>query len=405
MEDNRKKIIILGGGDNQLPLIIESKKLGYYVILCDFRQENPGKDIADIHYLVNTLNYEEVLDVCKKETPNGIITNSEPAIPIMTKIAAELGLVGNSVKGIETIMSKSQFRHMQENLGLYCPKHILASSIEDILNNIDSLEFPIIIKPCECSGSRGTEKINSFDKTTLENAFNKCKALSRNGKVEIEEFVLMPTLTTIEGDIFINNGIIIWDGLFYTTRPTYAPMVPMTYSIPLYLEENKVEEIKQVLTAIFEDAGIVHGEYNIEGYFNKDNRFFVIEINARQGGHGIPEFINNATGINFDKLLVSTAVGDNSYWENILNYKVQCKNLIKHVVFSDKDGMYCGLNIENIIKDNIVQIKELKSRNEHIEKCINGSSLVAIVDLMFKEAKSQSEVYNKMENLIQVKTQ
>ena len=97
MEDNRKKIIILGGGDNQLPLIIESKKLGYYVILCDFRQENPGKDIADIHYLVNTLNYEEVLDICKKENPNGIITNSEPAIPIMTKIAAELGLVGNSV--------------------------------------------------------------------------------------------------------------------------------------------------------------------------------------------------------------------------------------------------------------------------------------------------------------------
>ena len=158
-------------------------------------------------------------------------------------------------------------------------------------------------------------------------------------------------------------------------------------------------------TSIFQDAGIVHGEYNIEGYFNKDNRFFVIEINARQGGHGIPEFIKNATGINFDKLLVSTAVGDNSYWEFILNNKFQCNNLIKHVAFSSKDGKYLGLKINNEIIENIIQIKELKKKNEFVEKCINGSSLVGIIDLTFKNKESQLKVYNKMEQLIEVQIQ
>ena len=131
-----KKIVILGGGENQLPLLIESKKLGYYIILCDFRSQNPGKHIADIHYLVNTLNYEEVLNVCIKEQPDGIITNSEPAIPIMTKVANKLGLIGNSESGIAAIMSKDKFRALQSKLGHYCPKHILVSSVEDLKEKI-----------------------------------------------------------------------------------------------------------------------------------------------------------------------------------------------------------------------------------------------------------------------------
>lgn len=402
MENHRKKIVILGGGDNQIPLIIEAKELGYYVVLCDFREENPGKELSDIHYLVNTLNYEEVLSVCEKENPDGIITNSEPAVPVMTKIAVKLGLIGNPVEAIETLMSKSKFRALQTNLGLFCPKHILVSSMDEAYNSLDALEFPIIIKPCECSGSRGTVRIDAFDRKLIETAFYECKSLSRNGQVALEEYVIMPSLTTIEGDVFMFNNEIIWDGLFYTTRASYAPMVPMTYSIPLYLENAKINEIKNVLSAIFREAGIVHGEYNIEGYFNNDGRFFVIEINARQGGHGIPEFINEATDINFTKLLVSTAVGDDIYWNYVQNNKFQCRNIIKHVACSDKEGRYLQLKIDDEIKDNVVNIKELKNANEHVDKCVNGTSVVAFVDMVFQSKESQLKVYDRMEHLIQV---
>lgn len=397
-----KKIVILGGGENQLPLLIESKKLGYYIILCDFRSQNPGKHIADIHYLVNTLNYEEVLNVCIKEQPDGIITNSEPAIPIMTKVANKLGLIGNSESGIAAIMSKDKFRALQSKLGHYCPKHILVSSVEDLKEKISDFQYPIIIKPCECSGSRGAKRIDSYNKEEIECAFTECLNFSRNGMVEIEEFVLMPSLTTIEGDVFVHNGTFLWEGIFSTTRASYAPMVPMTYSIPIYLDDMRMDIVKTTILSIFNKVGIVHGEFNIEGYFNKHGDFFLIEINARQGGHEIPQFIEAATSINMTKLLVSTAVGDDSYWNSIFNKKTIIKSRIKHVVYSESDGYYNGIKIDRKIKDYIQSIKEFKNIGDNVIKCTNGTSLIAIIDLAFDDNKSLLQIYDKMENLIKV---
>ena len=82
------------------------------------------------------------------------------------------------------------------------------------------------------------------------------------------------------------------------------------------------------------------GEYNIEGYFNKKGDFFVIEINVRQGGHEIPLLINDYTGIDFCKLLVSTAVRDTDYWEYVKNYERHYRFAIKQTTFSQKAGKY-----------------------------------------------------------------
>lgn len=398
-----KKIMILGGGINQILLLREAKELGYTVILCDFREEIEGKIFADKHYVVNTLSYEQVLNVCRQEKPDGIITNSEPAIPVMTRVANDMGLISNSVEGIDTLMSKSKFRTLQESIGLYSPKHFETSTISDLFTNLSRLEFPVIIKPCECSGSRGSEIINEYDKNKIEKVFSNCINYSRNKRVEVEEFVEMQSLTTIEGDVFICNDYILWDGLFYTTRASYAPMVPMTYTIPLNLDQNKLEKIKEALTNVFCHTNIHHGEYNFEGFFNRKGNFFIIEINVRQGGHEIPEFIERATGINMNRLLVSTSVGDERYLNEIKNTNHKVNYNIKHVVFSDQNGIYDGLSIDERLKGCITEIKELKGKGVEIEKCINGSSLVAIVDMEFPDLVRQHEVYDKMENLIKVK--
>ena len=74
-----------------------------------------------------------------------------------------------------------------------------------------------------------------FDQLLIESAYDECVKYSRNGQVTIEEFVEMYSLTTIEGEVFLYNDQVLWEGLFSTTRASFAPMVPMTYSIPLIL--------------------------------------------------------------------------------------------------------------------------------------------------------------------------
>ena len=398
-----KKILIVGGGIRQVQLLEAAKALGYTVVLCDMTTECQGYKFADIYHPASTMDYEALLDVAKKEKVDGIITNSEPAMPIVTRIANELGLVGNIEDGINILMSKSRFRDLQRQVGVYCPAHFVTTSLDEVYQRLPELTYPIIIKPCECSGSRGSRKIEQYNEKIIEEVFTDCKSYSRNRMVAVEEYVEMPSLTTIEGDIFLYEGEILWDGLFYTTRAAWAPMVPMTYTAPLFLEKEKFDKLKDTLSKLFKAAGVQFGEYNIEGYFNKKGDFFVIEINVRQGGHEIPLLVNDFSGIDLCKLLVSTAVRDTDYWEYVKNYERHYRYAIKQTTFSQEAGKYAGLYIDESIKQYVTRTLEYLKEGDAVEKCVDGTSLVAIVDLIFPTFDEQLACYERINDLIRIK--
>lgn len=399
-----KKIVVLGGGTNQIPLIKSAKEQGYYVVLCDFRDNVEGIKLSDIHYQVNTLNYDEVAKVCEKEKPDGIISNSEPAMPIVARISQSYGLIGNSEESISFLMSKNKFRALQKRVGCFSPSCFEITSVDEIWTIIDKLRFPIIIKPAQCSGSRGSRRIDTLDKEYIVDTCKDCFHYTTNGKVVVEEFVAMPILTTIEGDIFIHNGRVLYDGIFSTTRAAWAPMVPMTYTAPIVISEERLSHLHHVLESIFREANIKHGEYNIEGYYSKDGDCFIIEINVRQGGHEIPLLIKDFTGIDYYKLLVTTSVGDDTYWNEVVDKMAVYQYIIKQTTFSQYDGKYDGLRIDPCVKDYIFRIVEKKETGEKVDRCIDGQSLVAIVDMKFPDRQSQLKVYDKMNSLITVKT-
>ena len=398
-----KKLLIVGGGIRQVQLLDAAKKMNYHVVLCDMTTECPGYKYADTYYAASTMDYDALINVARNEKVDGIITNSEPAMPIVTRIANELGMVGNSEDGINILMSKSRFRDLQKEVGVYYPKHFVSSSLTEVFEKIPALTYPIIIKPCECSGSRGSRKIDQYDETTIEEVFTDCKNYSRNSMVAVEEYVEMPSLTTIEGDIFLYEGEILWDGLFYTTRAAWAPMVPMTYTAPLFLEKEKFDKLKDTLSRLFMAAGVQFGEYNIEGYFNKNGEFFVIEINVRQGGHEIPLLIYDYSGVDLCKLLVSTAVRDTDYWNFVKNYERKYRYAIKQTTFSPDSGKYAGLYIDASIKKYVTRTLEYLKEGDAVEKCVDGTSLVAIVDLIFPTFEEQLSVYEKINDLIRIK--
>ena len=47
-----KKILILGGGKNQLPLLEAAKEEGYFIILCDYDPNASGRKLCDKFYKV-----------------------------------------------------------------------------------------------------------------------------------------------------------------------------------------------------------------------------------------------------------------------------------------------------------------------------------------------------------------
>lgn len=395
-----KKIMILGGGENQIPLLEAATKENYCVVLCDGNSNPAGKKYAKIFYHVDISDRNKVLAVAVSEQINGIISNSEFAMKTVAFVSSQLGLVGNSLESIETLMSKERFRSFQNKMGMYTPRNRSFDCLEEFLDYAESMKIPFIIKPVECSGSRGTSLIEAYDRDALIEAFYNNIRYSRNARCAIEEYVQMPSLNVIDGDIFICNKEILWDGMFLSVRSKESPMIPMIQSYPLAIPEEQMNIVKKTLSDVFAQLGIKHGEFNVELYFTKDNQLFIIEINARQGGNGIPRSIQKYCGLDMYKLLVTTSMGDYSYFNTALKENRKLKILSRYPVFSNKNGTYKGLHIDDEVKRFVDVVEEEKTIGQYIYKRENAESVICFVDLIFENTTEQEHYCNDIERFI-----
>ena len=166
-----KKILIVGAGEAQLNLLHEAKELGYEIIGCDLRHGTEAERISDKFFHVNYMDKEAVLKIAKDENVDGVISNSEPAMITVNYVATCLGLPGNTVESTEILMSKSKFRDLQKKVGVFFPVHIVVDTEDEAVEKAKALKYPIIIKPVQSSGSRGTTRINEFNEKKFRSAY------------------------------------------------------------------------------------------------------------------------------------------------------------------------------------------------------------------------------------------
>ena len=396
-----KKLMVLGGGVNQLPLIRAAKSCGYKVILCDYSDHAPGIELADVFCRASIIDSEAVLEAAKAEGIDGIVANTEAAMTVVAYVSETLGLVGNSLEAVECLASKKLFRKMQKENGLFAPAYCEVTSAEELLDRVRGMRFPVIVKPSECSGTRGTTRVDSpEDVEKLLSAFELCRDFSRNDLVTVEEYINMPSLTVIEGDIFVNGDEILWDGLFLTRRSAAAPMIPMTSMFPMRLEEEQTAAVKRDLARAVKCAGIRHGQYNAELYFTDGGELFIIEINARQGGNQIPLAIKLHSGIDMDRLLVSTAVGDMSYWEELKGFRRLNRIMAWHLIFPRNAGVYKGLRISESIAGKVKSTQEFEPVGAELMNTSNAASIIGIAEVEFESYSEQDDICERIEELV-----
>lgn len=395
-----KKILILGAGEAQLNLIRAAKEFKYYVIVCDMRSGTEAEKLADKYYQLNYMDKEGVLRIAKEEGIDGVISNSEPAMISVAYVASAMGLPGNSVESVETLLSKSKFRDLQFKVGTYAPKHVIVTSAEEAVQKAKEMIFPIIIKPTQCSGTRGTTRLNGFDEMCIIESFNVCKGFSRNDCVTMEEFVEMSSLRVNDADVFVLNDEFIWDGWLWEDRSPDTPMLPMTEIYPMAMPEVVKNEIRETVERILKGAGVRHGEFNMESYYTPDGKLFVIEINPRQAGNYIPQLIEQHTGVNLTKLLVSTAVNDLSYYELLKTFKRSNNYVTLQVVFAKKEGILKQLYIDEAVSKYVKWIDQQVEVGSVIERGVNAGEAIAFVDMQFEDYNTQQMISRDIEKYI-----
>ena len=78
-------------------MIKKAKELGLYTIVVSIPGNYPGFALADKIVYENTVNYEKILEIAKREKIDGIVTaGTDVAVITIGKVCDEFGLTGIS---------------------------------------------------------------------------------------------------------------------------------------------------------------------------------------------------------------------------------------------------------------------------------------------------------------------
>ena len=101
------RLLILGSMGEFVQLVKKSKERGYYTIVCDNYPDGPARTFADEDYVIPVTATEEIAQLCKEKTVDGIITSfSDLLLECMVKIAAAADLPCYPETGTASLVSR-----------------------------------------------------------------------------------------------------------------------------------------------------------------------------------------------------------------------------------------------------------------------------------------------------------
>lgn len=381
----KKKILMLGGSAQQVPAIQAAKDMGYYTVLIDYLPDNPGQFVADKWYQESTTDVETVYRIAKEENVSGIIPYaSDPAALPAAIVAERLGLPTNPAKSVEILGVKHKFRKFLQENGFPCPKNYTFSTKEDIdtiKKNIDTLDFPIVIKPTDSSGSKGVSFLS--DTAGLEEAIIHAAKYSRNNILIAEEFIERGYPYVIGGDIFVKDGKIVLFGDMECLRGENGKsLIPIGEKKPNGLNDIQSEAVHKELQRIVDALEIRSGELNIEVLIDRNDRPHFLELGPRAGGNMIPIQLSDAFEVDLIKANVASALGKDFEF----NPKAPTECFMTYVLHSHHDGKYEGIFYSDDIEPYIYRKVLYKNKGEEVEIFDGAAKALGIIFMKFPNA-------------------
>lgn len=299
-----RNLAIIGASYLQLPLIEKAKEMGYTTHVFAWAANDVGETAADHFYPVSIVEKERIAEICREIGIDGICSiASDLAAVTVNYVAQQLGLPGNSMACTLKSTNKHYMRRAFEQNGDPSPKSILVDETTDLENL--KMNYPVIVKPTDRSGSRGIYKLETPD--GLKDAI--CASISEGfeKKALVEEF--------IEGDEYSVEGI-SFNGQHHILTITQkfttgAPhFIETGHREPAPVSAEMFERVKQVVVHALDTLEIRNSASHSEIKISEDGSIHLIEIGGRMGGDCIgSDLVRYSTGIDYVRAVIQVACG------------------------------------------------------------------------------------------------
>lgn len=323
----RKKILIIGAGDFQLPLVQQAAKTCQVLLAAPVISEAFDPYISD-RLIVDVRDESAILAFAREHKIDGVITDqTDIAVRSVAYVAEKMGLPGIGYETGLLFTDKSRMRKRLAELGLPLLANRTVSSVEDAIafyrelgGTKTSSSVRVIIKPLDTQGSRGVQVCASEQE--IRDKYDEAARWSGSHEVIVEHFAT--------GREFVVESLVldhqyrtlcIGDTLYFDIPDAFAAksrIFPTTADQALRQKVLDLDE--KIITGFGLTQGITHSEYIMEG-----DEVYLIETAARGGGVFISsDLISLSSGLHTEQFLIDIALGQQKEMPRILPQQCFC---------------------------------------------------------------------------------
>lgn len=345
-----KKIMILGAGIYQVPLIKTAKRLDITSVVVSIPGNYPGFELADKVYYEDTTDYETILEIAKKEQIDGIVTaGTDVAVITIGKVCDDLGLCGLTFDAAKIAANKILMKASYEEHGVRTARFRKIPLDEtDVSRHLSSLSFPLIFKAVDTSGSRGIIRVDS--EAEFDAAIQNVKENTKSDSYIVEEF--------IEGEEFGAQAF-VYRGEVTFILPHGDEVfkgdtgVPVGHYAPYELEPGIIEDAREQLTAAINAMGLDNCAINAD-FILKDGKTYVLEIGGRSGATCLAELVSIYYGFDYYEKILRCALGEDVAFEC---GKAAVPNASRLLMSKDKSGVIKSQTDKNPENPDIFEVQ------------------------------------------------
>lgn len=339
--DNKKKVIILGGGPNRIGQGIEFdyccvhasyalKEAGYEAIIINCNPETVSTDFdtSDKLYF-EPLTREDVLNIIEKEKPYGVIVQlgGQTPLNLSAHLKAEgVNILGTSPESIDLAEDRKLFSKMLDKLGLRQTLNETATNVEEALDAAHRIGYPLLVRPSYVLGGRAMEIV--YDDTTLITYMKTAVIASPERPVLVDKF--LDDAIEVDVDAISDGETTLVCGVMEHIEYAGVHSGDSACSLPTWsLKRNIVDEIKRQTYLLAKELN-VRGLMNIQ-FAVKDDIVYIIEVNPR-ASRTVP-FVSKATGKPWAKIATRIMLGISLKEQGITSEVTPTHVCVKEAVF------------------------------------------------------------------------
>src|SRR5208283_1086672 len=322
-----KKILLIGSG----PIVIGQacefdysgtqackalREEGYTVVLVN---SNPATimtdpETADAVY-IEPLSVEFVELIIKKERPDALLPTmgGQTALNLAVELSEsgvldryKVELIGAKLPAIKKAEDRELFKEAMRNIGLEVPKSAAITDMQDGFDIIESLGFPVILRPAFTLGGAGGGIAYNIEE--YRELLEKGLKLSPANQVLVEESVLgwkeyeLEVMRDNRDNVVIICSIENVDPMGIHTGDSITVAPAQT------LSDKEYQRMRDAAIAVIREIGVDTGGSNIQFAINpEDGRMVAIEMNPRVSRSSA--LASKATGFPIAKIAAKLAVG------------------------------------------------------------------------------------------------